>query len=749
MRKIKIEVMLLAGLAMMSSCVKKQQLVNDTEKKINELVSKMTLEEKLGQMNQISPFGDISVLAEGIKKGAIGSILNEVDPLKINSLQRVAIEESRLGIPILFSRDVIHGFKTIFPIPLGQAASFNPEHVQRCSRIAAIEASAAGVRWTFGPMIDIARDPRWGRIAEGYGEDTYLTTLMGVATVKGFQGDSLSDPTSIAACPKHFVGYGAAESGRDYNSTYIPERQLRNVYLPPFEAAAKAGAQTFMSSFNDNDGVPSSGNDFILRKILREEWNFDGFVVSDWASVTEMIDHGFCADRKDAAHKGVNAGVNMEMVSGSYYEFIPELLKENKVDMAVIDEAVRNILRVKFRLGLFENPYAEEGKIQSVYYHPEHLAAAKQAAIESVVLLKNEGKTLPIGEQVKTIAVVGPLADAPHDQLGTWVFDGEAERTVTPLAALRKMYGDKVNVVYAPGLEYSRDMKEDKIPAAVAAARNADMVIAFVGEESILSGEAHCLADLDLQGKQSELLKALKNTGKPLVTVVMAGRPLTIQDEAEFSDALMYAWHPGTAGGEAIAELLFGEVSPSGRLPVTFPRMVGQIPLYYNRNNTGRPASGNETLLHQIPLAAGQTSLGCRSYWLDAGFDELYPFGYGLTYTDFVYDDLKLSDSKFGMGDTIHISCKLTNQGDYAATEVVQLYVQDKVGSVTRPIKELKRFARVPMTPGTSETVTFALPVADLAYWTRDMEKTVEPGEFVVMVGPNSTSGLQQAFHVE
>lgn len=748
MSKIKTGIMLLAGLGILGGC-SQPETVNETERRIESLVSKMTLEEKLGQMNQISPFGNISVLAEGIKKGAVGSILNEVDPLKINSLQRVAVEESRLGIPILFSRDVIHGFKTIFPIPLGQAASFNPEHVRRCSRIAAIEASAAGVRWTFGPMIDIARDPRWGRIAEGYGEDTYLTTLMGVATVKGFQGDSLNDPTSIAACPKHFVGYGAAESGRDYNSTFIPERQLRNVYLPPFEAAAKAGAQTFMSSFNDNDGVPSSGNDFILRKVLRDEWGFDGFVVSDWASVTEMIAHGFCADRKDAARKGVNAGVNMEMVSGSYYEFMPELLKEKKVDMAVVDEAVRNILRVKFRLGLFDNPYVEEGKAELTYYQPEHLAAAKQAAIESVVLLKNADKTLPVGAQVKTIAVTGPMADAAYDQLGTWVFDGEAERTVTPLAALRDMYGDKVNIVYAPGLEYSRDMDENKIPAAVAAARSADMVIAFVGEESILSGEAHCLADLNLQGKQTALLKALKNTGKPLVTVVMAGRPLTIQEESEFSDALLYAWHPGTAGGEAIAELLFGKESPSGRLPVTFPRMVGQIPLYYNRHNTGRPAAGTETLLHQIPLSAGQTSLGCTSYWLDAGFDELYPFGYGLTYADFVYDDLQLSGTAFGMGDTIRISCKLTNRGDYPATEVVQLYVQDKVGSVTRPLKELKRFERVPVKPGDTETVAFALPVSELAFWNRDMEKTVEPGEFMVMVGPSSNSGIRQIFNVK
>lgn len=732
----------------LGSCTQPRQADDSaTEKKIESLLFQMTLEEKIGQMNQISSYGNIEDMSGLIKKGEVGSILNEVDPVRINALQRVAMEESRLGIPLLMARDVIHGFKTIFPIPLGQAASFNPQVAEDGARVAAIEASSVGIRWTFAPMIDVARDPRWGRMAEGCGEDTYLTSVMGAAMVKGFQGDSLNNPTSIAACPKHFVGYGAAEGGRDYNSTFIPERRLRNVYLPPFEAAARAGAATFMTSFNDNDGVPSTGNKFILKDVLRGEWGFDGMVVTDWASASEMISHGFVANPQEVAMKAVNAGVDMEMVSYTFVKELPQLVKEGKVKEAAIDDAVRNILRIKYRLGLFDNPYVDEKKTD-VLYAPSHLEAAKQAAIESAILLKNDKNVLPLSSSVKSVAVVGPLANAPYEQLGTWVFDGEKSRTVTPLTAIKELAGDKIQVIYEPGLAYSRDNGEAGVAKAAAAVSRADVILAFVGEESILSGEAHCLADLNLQGAQSELIAALAKTGKPVVTVVMAGRPLTIGKEAELSAAVLYAFHPGTMGGPALADLLWGKAVPSGKTPVTFPKMVGQVPVYYAHNNTGRPATRNEVLLNDIAVEAGQTSLGCTSFYLDAGFDPLYPFGYGLSYTTFEYSNVKLSSSTLKKDDVLTVTFDLKNTGKYEATEVAQLYVQDKVGSVTRPVKELKRFTRVSLKPGEKKIITFELPVSELAFWNIDMVKTVEPGDFGLWVAPDSQSGEEIPFKV-
>ena len=732
----------------LASCTQPRQTGDSaTEKKIESILSRMTLEEKIGQMNQISSYGNIEDMSGLIKKGEVGSILNEVDPVRINALQRVAIEESRLGIPLLMARDVIHGFKTIFPIPLGQAASFNPQVAEDGARVAAIEASSVGIRWTFAPMIDVARDPRWGRMAEGCGEDTYLTSVMGAAMVKGFQGDSLNSSTSIAACPKHFVGYGAAEGGRDYNSTFIPERRLRNVYLPPFEAAAKAGAATFMTSFNDNDGVPSTGNKFILKDVLRGEWGFDGMVVTDWASASEMISHGFAANPQEAAMKAVNAGVDMEMVSYTFVKELPQLVKEGKVRESAIDDAVRNILRIKYRLGLFDNPYVDEKKMD-VLYAPSHLEAAKQAAIESAILLKNDKNVLPLSSSVKSVAVVGPLANAPYEQLGTWVFDGEKARTVTPLTAIKELAGDKIQVIYEPGLAYSRDNDKAGMAKAATAAARADVILAFVGEESILSGEAHCLADLNLQGAQGELIAALAKTGKPVVTVVVAGRPLTIGKEAALSAAVLYAFHPGTMGGPALADLLWGKAVPSGKTPVTFPKMVGQVPMYYAHNNTGRPATRNEVLLNDIAVEAGQTSLGCTSFYLDAGFDPLYPFGYGLSYTTFEYSNVKLSSSALKKNDVLTVTFDLENTGEYEGTEVAQLYVQDKIGSVTRPVKELKRFARVSLKPGEKKTITFELPVSELAFWNIDMVKTVEPGDFGLWVAPDSQSGEEIPFKV-
>lgn len=731
----------------MASCVQKPENPEAAiEQKVDALLSQMTLEEKIGQMNQISSYGNIEDMTELIKKGEIGSILNEVDPGRINALQRVAVKESRLGIPLLMARDVIHGFKTIFPIPLGQAASFDPQVAEDGARVAAIEASSVGIRWTFSPMIDVARDPRWGRIAEGCGEDTYLTSVMGAAMVKGYQGDSLNDPTAIAACPKHFVGYGAAEGGRDYNSTFIPERRLRNVYLPPFEAAAKAGAATFMTSFNDNDGIPSTGNTFILRNVLREEWGFDGIVVTDWASAAEMMNHGFAADEKEVAMKAVNAGVDMEMVSYTFVKELPRLVKEGKVQEATIDNAVRNILRIKYRLGLFDQPYVDENK--QVMYAPAHLDAARRAAVESAILLKNEKQVLPLENAIKTVAVIGPMADAPYEQMGTWVFDGEKSHTVTPLAAIRKQFGDKIQILYEPGLSYSRDRNTSDIAKAVSAASRADVILAFVGEEAILSGEAHCLADLNLQGAQSELIEAVAKTGKPLVTVVMAGRPLTIGKETELSDAVLYMFHPGTMGGPALADLLWGKAVPSGKTPVTFPKMVGQIPVYYAHNNTGRPATKKETLLDDIQVEAGQTSLGCTSFYMDAGFDPLFPFGYGLSYTTFAYSNIRLSATELKKDDVLTVTFDLENTGNYEGTEIAQLYVQDKVGSVTRPVKELKRFSRITLKPGEKKSVSFELPVSELAFWNIDMKHVVEAGDFNLWVAPDSQSGSPISFKV-
>lgn len=717
----------------------------EIENKVEALLDKMTLEEKLGQMNQLSPW-DFDELAGKVRKGEVGSILNYTDSALVNKIQRVAVEESRLGIPLLVSRDVIHGYKTIFPIPLGQAATFNPQIVERGARVAAVEASADGIRWTFAPMIDISRDPRWGRIAESCGEDPYLTSVMGTAMIKGFQGSSLNSPTSMAACAKHFVAYGASEGGKDYNSTFVPERVLRNVYLPPFKAAVDAGCATFMTSFNDNDGVPGTANKFVLKDILRDEWKFDGMVVTDWASAAEMINHGFCADGKDAAEKSVNAGVDMDMVSETFIKNLKRSLEENVVSMQAIDNAVRNILRLKFRMGLFDNPYIATP--QRVKYAEEHLKAAKEAVEQSVILLKNSNGTLPLTDNVRTIAVVGPMADAPYEQLGTWVFDGEKEHTVTPLKAIKEMYGDKVNVIFEPALAYSRDKDRSGIVKAVSAARRADAVIVFVGEESILSGEAHSLANLDLQGAQSELIKSLSAVGKPLVTVVMAGRQLTIGKEVEASDAVLYSFHPGTMGGPAIADILFGKVNPSAKTPVTFPRMTGQLPMYYAHNNTGRPANPTEMLIDEIPVEAGQTSVGCRSFYLDAGDTPLFPFGYGLSYTTFEYSNLKLASDMLTVGGELLVTVDLKNTGRYDGVEVVQLYIQDKVGSVTRPVKELKAFRRVTLKAGESTVVSFSLPVSELAFWGYDMTYGVEPGDFRLWVGTSSAEGLSADFTV-
>jgi len=716
----------------------------DVESRVEKILSQMTLAEKIGQMNQVSAGGDVSNYADALRKGQIGSILNEVDPVKINEFQRISLEESRLGIPLLVARDVIHGFHTIFPIPLGLAATFDPALVEEGARIAALEATAQGIRWTFSPMLDIARDPRWGRIAEGSGEDTYLDTRMAEAMVRGYQGD-LSDTTAMAACIKHFVGYGAAEGGRDYNSTYLTERQLRNVYLPPFEAAVKTGALTLMTSFNDNDGVPSTGNTFVVKEVLRNEWGFDGMVVTDWNSMGEMINHGFGEDRKDVARKALEAGVDMDMMTYGYLSHLEELVRTGAVKESAIDNAVRNILRVKVLLGLFEHPYIDVQKAAAVQYAPEHLESARRGAEESTILLKNDG-VLPLkADALRSILVTGPMADAPHDQLGTWAFDGEKTHTETPLKALRERFPGKVT--YVPGLAYSRE-KKDRFDDVVAAARRADVVLVFLGEEAILSGEAHALADLNLIGSQSQLLAALKSAGKPVVATVMAGRPLTVERDLPNCDALLYSFHPGTMGGPALANLLLGDVNPSGKTPITFLRTVGQAPLYYSHNMTGRPYN-EETLLEDIDLEAGQTSLGNTSYYLDYGAYPLFPFGYGLSYTTFTYSGIALDREVYGADDTLTVSFTLSNTGSREGTEVVQVYVRDVVGSITRPVKELKYFERVSLQPGESRSLEVKIPVSSLAFVGLDGRKKVEPGEFRLWVAGDSASGEPVTFNVQ
>ncbi len=714
---------------------------SDLDRKVDDLLAQMTLREKIGQMHQVSGGAE---LAEAAAKGEIGSVLNCVDPEAINTLQRAAVEQSRLHIPLLVGRDVIHGFRTIFPIPLGLAAMFDPALVEQSARVAAIEATASGVRWTFSPMLDIARDPRWGRVAEGSGEDPYLDARMGVAMVKGYQGDDFAAPTSMAACIKHFVGYGAAEGGRDYNSTMISERSLRNTYLPAFQACIDAGALSLMTSFNEIDGIPSTGNGFLLRDILHGEWGFDGMVVTDWNSSGELVAHGYAKDLKHATELAVNAGVDMDMMSFGFTTFIEELVKEGKIAEKRIDDAVRNILRLKFRLGLFENPYVDAEQARAKVYAPEHLAAAKQSAIESAILLQNRNNVLPL-DKARTILVTGPMADAPYDQLGTWAPDGEPEHTVTPLQALREEF----NVIYEPGLKYSRDTDTRDFAKVRAAAARAEAVVVCVGEEAILSGEAHSLSRLHLQGAQSELIAEVHKSGKPVVVVIMAGRPLTIERDLANCDAMLYSFHPGTMGGAAIADLIKGKAAPSGKTPMTFLRDAGQAPFYYNHNNTGRPCNGTETLLEEIPLRAGQTSPGCTSYYLDTGYGPLFPFGYGLSYTTFEYSNIRLNRSSFGLDDTIVVEFDLTNTGSREGVEVAQLYTRDLVGSVVRPVKELKRFERVALASGETKHLRFELPVAELAFWNRDMEFIVEPGDFQLWISGDSASGIAHPFSVE
>ena len=707
---------------------------NNIERRIDALLARMTLEEKLGQMSQATfPEGFPEKTKDEIRKGRWGSFLNGGTLEQKAEAQRIA-KESRLGIPILFGQDVIHGYRTIFPIPLGQAASWDPDLVRQAARIAGREAAAAGIQWTFAPMMDIARDARWGRIAESLGEDPYLAGVLAAAMVRGFQSDSLSAPDSVAACAKHYVGYGAAEAGREYNTTWIPEVLLRNVYLRPFRAARDAGVASYMSAFNDLNGVPATGNEFTLRRVLRDEWKFDGFVVSDYNSVLEMINHGYAADEADAAAKGIRAGVDMEMVSTTYFDHAKALLTAGRLNQKVIDESVRNILRIKFRLGLFDDrtqPTAAPGGPT-----PEALETSRKLAAESLILLKNEG-ALPLAKSAGKVAVIGPLADSAVDQMGTWVLEGDKASVRTPLAAIREALGES-RVAWAPGLANSRDTSHDGFAAAVDAARGADVVLLFLGEEAAMSGEASARAYLNLPGAQDELVAEVARTGRPVVSVILAGRPLTFHEVAERSKAVLFSFHPGTMGGPAIADALFGDTAPAGRLPVTFPRTVGQAPIYYNHMNTGRPAA--ET--------GQRASDKFTSKYLDVSFTPEYPFGYGLSYTRLEYSATRVSAARMSMGGRVTVSADITNTGTREADEIVQFYTHQFAASITPPVRELRAYKRLHLKPGEKQTVEFTLASSDLAFFNAQGQFAAEPGKFEAWIAPDSASGTAAAFEL-
>ncbi len=717
----------------------------EQESRIQMLLAKMTLEEKIGQMWQIN--GQNEGNETLVREGRAGSALNltdwrkQVNPAAVyNRFQRIAMEESRMGIPLIVGRDVIHGFRTILPIPLGQAASFDDALVEAGAALAAREARAYGINWTFAPMVDISRDSRWGRIAESPGEDPVLASRMGTAMARGFQREG------IAACGKHYAGYGAAEAGRDYNTTTIPEGLLRDVYLAPFEALVKDGCMTFMSAFNEINGVPATGNEMLIRRILKGEFGFDGFVVSDWASVQEMVMHGYCETPAAAALAALRAGVDMEMVTECYVENFKTLVRTGQIEQVWIDDAVARILRIKLRLGLFDAPYLPEDRM-GIALCDEHRALARRAAIESTVLLRNTDRTLPLTAAVKTLAVIGPLADAPADQLGCWVMDGDVDACVTPLMALRTVMSARGGVVhYVQALVNSRDTSTEHFSAACAAAAASDAVVLVMGEEATLSGEAHCRAYLHLPGAQQSLFKALVETGKPVVAVVMAGRPLVLGAVAQHAAAILWVWHPGTQGGESIADLLFGEAVPSGKLPVSFPRTEGQIPVYYNHKMTGRPPVADARL--GVPEGTPLDPRNFTTSYLDCDFRPAFPFGFGLSYTTFSYGDLCVETPTVSLGKEVTVSASITNTGDVEADEIVQLYVRDLVASCTRPVRELKDYRRITLKSGETARVTFTLHTEALGFHDPKMNRVVEPGDFDVWIAGASDSGLQGRFAV-
>ncbi len=720
---------------------------------IDALLIRMTLEEKLGQLTLynggLAQTGPVVMSADpdAVRRGRVGAVMNLFGAEATCALQRQAVEESRLGIPLLFALDVIHGFRTIFPVPLAEAATFDPKLAEQTARVAALEASAAGLHWTFAPMVDIARDARWGRIVEGSGEDPYLGSLMAVARVRGFQGQNLRDASTIVATAKHFVAYGAAEGGRDYNTVDISERTLREVYLPPFEAAVRAGALSIMSAFNEIGGIPASADRRLLTDVLRGEWGFEGLVVSDYTAIWELLFHGFAADSAEAGRKALAAGVDMDMVSGIYMHKLAEEVQSGRLPEALVDEAVRRVLRIKYRLGLFEDPYRycrDPERERRLLLAPEHRRLAREVATKAIVLLKNEGNLLPLADTLRTVAVIGALAADSASVLGPWAATGRPGEAVTILEGLRAAL-PQVRVLYAPGYAEAPPWGFQEIVAAalsadtsrfaeaVAVAQQADVVILVLGEHRELSGEAASRASVELPGVQEALARRILATGKPVVVVLMNGRPLAIPYLAESAPAILETWFLGSEMGHAVADVLLGKASPGGRLPVSFPRATGQEPLYYNHKPTGRPPRAEEKY---------------TSKYLDVHWSPLYPFGYGLTYTTFAYRNLRLSHSRLGLQDTLRVMVDVTNTGQRAGEEVVQLYVRDEAASVTRPVRELKGFQRVALAPGETKTVTLELPMQALRFWGLENQWVVEPGWFTLWVGPSSAEGLEARFEV-
>ncbi len=726
---------LVAGLSFTAGAAPDARAKARTQARVEALLSAMTLEEKLGQLQQLDGFSEGHPRAEHatmIRQGRLGSTLNVRGAKTTNELQRIAMEQSRLGIPVLFAFDVIHGYRTIFPVPLAETATWDPTIAERAAHVAAIESTAVGLKWTFAPMVDIARDPRWGRIVEGSGEDPYLGSLFARARVKGFQGDDMAAPDRVMACAKHWVGYGAGEGGRDYNTTEISEHALREVYFPPFKAAVEAGVGTFMSAFNDLNGVPATANPFTLRRILKEQWNFDGFVVSDYESVKETIAHGLAADAKDAARYSLLAGLDMEMVSRTYAEHLPALLDEGEVAMTAVDDAVRRILTKKAELGLFERPYTDESREARDLDRPEYHRLAREAAGKSVVLLKNERDVLPLRKSLGSVALIGPLANDKQAPLGSWLGDGRSEPVVTVLEGLRAKLPGANRVRFVKGVEVEGSGL-DQIEQAVEAAKASDVAVLVLGERSDMSGEAASRSRIDLPGRQQDLLRAVLATGKPVVLVLMSGRPLALEWEVANTPAVVQAWFGGTQAGHGLADVLMGDLEPHGKLPVTFPRAVGQIPIYYNHKNTGRPPDPNNKY---------------SSKYIDLSSDPLFPFGYGLTYSKFELADLKIENTEIRAGEPVRASVKITNSGIRRATEVVQLYLRDHAASVTRPVKELKAYRRVYLEPGETKLVTFELAYTELGFHDRDMRYVVEPGMFSLIAGLHSATGLESTFRL-
>ena len=717
---------------------------SDIYNKVDSLMSLMTLKEKIGQTIMYSGDWDTTgpiVSSNNIKllkDGNLGAMLNVYSAKKTKELQKIATEETRLGIPLLFGYDIIHGFKTIFPINLGHAASWDIRDIQKSARIAAEEASSAGLHWTFAPMLDIGRDPRWGRISEGAGEDVFLTNEIAKANVKGFQGDDLSKNNTILACAKHFVGYGAAQGGRDYHTVNMGQDELRNVYLPPFKAAVDAGVQTLMTAFNELNGVPATGNKFIFRDILRDEWGFKGFVVTDYTAINELVQHGFAENEKRATEIAIKAGIDMDMMSGANRFYLETLVNEGKVDVDLVNDACRRILFIKFKLGLFDDPYryCDESREKQVTYKSEYLESARKSAAISSVLLKNDDNSLPLNKN-QTIALIGPLVKDKENIIGNWAAAGDRNgKAISIYDGIKTYLGDN-NILYAKGCNIKNDDKSG-FQEAISLSRKADKIVLVMGEDYHMSGEAASRTNIKIPGIQTELIKTLKKEvpGKKIILILMNGRPLDLSEEDSLVDSILEIWFPGTIGGFGIADVLFGVYNPSGKLPITFPRNIGQVPIYYNVKNTGRP----------IPLENPNEDY--KSNYIDSPNTPLYPFGHGLSYTTFEYSDISLSSNIIGESDILSISVNITNSGNYDGHEIVQLYIHDKVGSITRPVKELKGFNKIFIKKGENKTVNFQLTCKDLKFF-NGKDFIFEPGEFEVAIAGSSDFSFMHSFELK